>query len=114
MRSAKPSTNFFMPRNSSIPGRTWRWLALALALFVCAHGTAQADFLEKVHHALSLDDSHDRFHFQLSGLVDLETYFIDQPAPGLIFADRDFLPNPRLRLFIDAQIGSNIYVFAQT
>jgi hypothetical protein len=76
--------------------------------------TARADFVEKIHDALSLHDSHDRFHFQLSGLVDLETYFIDQPAPGLIFSDRDFLLNPRLHLFLDAQIGSKIYVFAQT
>lgn len=99
-----------MPRSPSITFGNCRWLALVLMLAV----PARADFFEKVHDALSLNDSHDRFHFQLSGLVDLETYFIDQPAPGLIFADRDFLLNPRLRLFLDAQIGSNIYVFAQT
>ena len=99
-----------MPRSPSIAFRNCRWLALVLTLAV----SARADFFEKVHDALSLNDSHDRFHLQLSGLVDLETYFIDQPAPGLIFADRDFLLNPRLRLFLDAQIGSNIYVFAQT
>ena len=75
--------------------------------------SARADFLEKVHDALSLNDPQNRFHLQLSGLVDLETYFIDQPAPALIFTDRDFLLNPRLTLFLDAQIGSKIYVFAQ-
>ena len=99
-----------MRRSPSIPFRNCRWLALLLTLDV----TTRADVFEKVHDALSLNDSHDRFHLQLSGLVDLETYFIDQPAPGLIFAERDFLLNPRLRLFLDAQIGSNIYVFAQT
>jgi hypothetical protein len=89
-------------------------LALILALAIVAPGVARAEFFEKVHKVLSLDDSQDRFHFQLSGLLDLETYLIDQPAPGLIFSDHDFLLNPRLRLFLDAQIGSNIYVFAQT
>jgi hypothetical protein len=110
MRSAKPSTNFSMPPSSPIPLRNCRWLALAFALVV----TARADFLERVHDSFSLNDSQDRFHFQLSGLADLETYFIDQPAPGLIFSSRNFLLMPRLRLFLDAQIGSNIYVFAQT
>ncbi|HEX8489608.1 MAG TPA: hypothetical protein VF626_01200, partial [Chthoniobacterales bacterium] len=103
-----------MPPSSSIPLRSCRCLALILALALTARMTARADFVEKIHDALSLNDSQDRFHFQLSGLVDLETYFIDQPAPGLIFSDRDFLLNPRLTLFLDAQIGSKIYLFAQT
>lgn len=114
MRSAKPSKNFSMPPRSSIPLRSCRWLALILTLVLTARGTVRADVFEKVHDALSLNDSHDRFHFQLSGLVDLETYFIDQPAPALLFSSRNFLVNPRLRLFLDAEIGSNIYVFAQT
>ena len=103
-----------MPPSFSIPLRSCRCLALILALALTARMTARADFAEKIHDALSLNDSHDRFHFQLSGLVDLETYFIDQPAPGLIFSDRNFLLNPRLSLFLDAQIGSKIYLFAQT
>ena len=102
-----------MPPSSFIPLRSCGRLALVLALLLTSHMTARAEFFEKVHDALSLNDSRDRFHFQLSGLVDLETYFIDQPAPGLIFSDRDFLFNPRLRLFLDAQIGSKIYLFAQ-
>src|ERR1700704_2879829 len=102
MRSAKPSTNFSMPPKSSC-----RWLAVALALSLCTHGSVRADFFEKVHDSLSLNDSHDRFHLQLSSLVDLEAYLMDQPAPGLIFSSRNFLLSPRLRLFLDAQIGSN-------
>ena len=38
---------------------------------------------------------------------------MDQPAPGLIFSTAISL-SPRLRLFLDGQIGPNIYVFAQT
>jgi hypothetical protein len=111
MRSVKPSKNFSMRRSSLIPVRA---LALALALSFCAQHPVRADFFERVHDSLSLNDSHDRFHLQLSGLVDLEAYLMDQPAPGLVFSSRNFLLSPRLRLFLDAQIGSNIYVFAQT
>jgi len=71
------------------------------------------DFLEQVHEALSINDSNHQLHLQLSGLIDLETYLIDQPAPGLIYTDDDVLFNPRLTLFLDAQVGSHIYVFAQ-
>src|SRR5205823_5086596 len=63
---------------------------------------------------LSLSDADRHFHLQLSGLLDLETYFIDQPPSALIYTDRDFLLNPRLTLFLDANIGSQIYLFAQT
>jgi hypothetical protein len=110
MPSAKPSTNFFMPPSSPIFFRSCRWLAVILALVA----TARGDFLEKVHDALSLNDSRDRFHFQLSGLVDLEGYLMDQPAPALLYSTRNFLLEPRLRLFLDGQIGSKIYLFAQT
>ena len=103
-----------MPRSSSIVGRLGCWLALILAMSAMCRLSARADFFEKVHDALSLNDPQDRFHFQMSGLADLEMYLIDQPAPGLLFTDRDFLLNPRLTLFLDAQIGSKIYVFAQT
>jgi hypothetical protein len=114
MRCAKPSVSFSVPRNSPIFVRLFRWPALVLSLVLTLRGSARADFLEKAQDALSLSDSDHRFHLQLSGLVDLETYFIDQPAPALILTDRDFLLNPRLTLFLDAQIGSKIYIFAQT
>ena len=103
-----------MPRNSPIFVRLFRWPALVLSLVLTLRGSARADFLEKAQDALSLSDPDHRFHLQLSGLFDLETYFIDQPAPALILTDHDFLLNPRLTLFLDAQIGSKIYVFAQT
>jgi hypothetical protein len=103
-----------MPRNPSISLRSCRRLGLILALVLTSPMTVRADFFEKVQDSLSLNDSHDRFHLQLSGLVDLETYLMDQPAPGLVFSSRNFLFSPRLRLFLDGQIGSNIYVFAQT
>jgi hypothetical protein len=103
-----------MPPSSSILPRFGRWPALVLSLLLVFRHDARADFLEKVHHTLSLNDSAHDFHLQLSGLVDVETYFIDQPAPALILTDRDFLLNPRLTLFLDVQVGPKIYFFAQT
>jgi hypothetical protein len=103
-----------MPPSSFILVPPFRWSALILSLILSLCWPARADFPKKVHDALSLSDPDQRFHLQLSGLVDLETHFIDQPAPALIFTERDFLLNPRLTFFLDAQIGSKIYVFAQT
>ena len=102
-----------MPPDPPILVRLFRRLALILFLVLIFQGGAHADFLEKAQDALSLTAPDQRFHLQLSGLFDLETYFIDRPAPALISTDRDFLLNPRLTLFLDAQIGSKIYVFAQ-
>jgi hypothetical protein len=103
-----------MPPDSSLLVRLLRWLALIFAVALALRLTARADFLEKTHEAFSLSDPQNRFHLQLSGLADLEAYSIDQPAPGLIFSDHDFLLNPRLTLFLDLRIGSNIYVFVQS
>ena len=91
-----------------------RWAPMAVLLLFLVPRGAGADFLEKINDTLSLGDPDHHFHLQLSGLLDLETYFIDQPPPALIYTDRDFLLNPRLTLFLDANIGSQIYLFAQT
>ena len=74
---------------------------------------AKADFLEEANAKLSLNLFHNQVRLQLSGTFDLETYFIEQPPPGLIFTDDRFLLNPRLMLFLDAQIGSYVSTFVQ-
>ncbi len=103
-----------MLRNSSTLFRLFRWPALILCLAVTSRNVARADFLEKTHEALSLQDPAHRFHLQLSGLFDLEAYSFDQPPPGLLFAAHDSFLNPRLTLFLDATLGSQVYLFAQT
>ena len=103
-----------MRRNPSRLPRFFRYATVFLSLELALLLPARADFLEKVQSALSLDAPDQHFHLQLSGLVDLETYFIDPPAPALIYTDDDILFNPRLTIFLDAQIGSQIYLFAQT
>jgi hypothetical protein len=71
------------------------------------------DFLDRIDDALTVAAWHDDLRARLSGTVDLESYPFERPAPGLIFTDGHNLFNPRLTLFLDAQLGSQVYVFAQ-
>ena len=50
---------------------------------------------------------------ELSGLLDVEGYWIDQRPPGLVFGDGDSFANPRLSLFLDARAGRHLYGFVQ-
>src|SRR6266478_1492285 len=87
----------------------------SLCLFAC---TACAfdidDSLDRLDSALTLSAFQDTLRARLSGTLDLEIYNFEQPAPGLIDSSIDTLFNPRLTLFLDAQIGSQIYFFAQS
>jgi hypothetical protein len=85
-------------------------LAVAFAVVLDTHAT---DFLQQANSALFYRDPQNRFQLQLSGLVDLETYFLEQPAPGLIYTPTHFLFNPRLTIFLDASVGSHFYLFIQ-
>ena len=69
--------------------------------------------LDRVDEALTLSAFDDQVRARLSGSLDLEFYHFDSPAPGLIFSPQHSLFNPRLTLFLDAQLGSKIYFFAQ-
>lgn len=71
------------------------------------------DFLDRVDEELTFSAHDDQVRARLSGLMDLEFYHFSDTAPGLIFTDDDYLLNPRLTLFFDAQLGSQVYVFAQ-
>jgi len=89
--------------------------AFSLCVFAC---TACAfdidDVFDRVDNALRLSLFQDNLRVRLSGTLDLEFYNFEQPAPGLIDSRTDNLFNPRLTLFLDAQLGPQIYFFAQT
>jgi hypothetical protein len=74
---------------------------------------ARADLLDKVSDGLSIQSPRFQFQLQLSGLLDLETYYIDQRPPGLIQAADGLLFNPRLSIFVDANWTKHLYFFAQ-
>ena len=72
------------------------------------------DFLDRLDSTLMVSAFQDNLRARLSGTLDLEIYHFEQPAPGLINSNIETLFNPRLTLFLDAQIGSQIYFFAQS
>ena len=53
------------------------------------------------------------FQSTLNGLVDLETYYVDELPPGLLFSDDPWQFQPRLSLFLDNRLGKHIQVFMQ-
>jgi hypothetical protein len=88
--------------------------AFSLCVFAC---TACAfdidDFFDQLDTALTVSAFQDNLRARLSGTLDLEIYHFEQPAPSLIDSKIDTLFNPRLTLFLDAQVGSQLYFFAQ-
>jgi len=89
--------------------------ALSLCVFACTACAFDVDdFLDRLDNTLTLTAFHDNLRARLSGTLDLEIYHFEQPAPGLINSDIDTLFNPRLTLFLDTQIGSQVYFFAQS
>lgn len=92
--------------------KTLRALSFGVVALAAARLEAE-DFLDRVDEALTFSAFHDKLRARLSGLLDLEGYYFQQPAPGLIDASGDSLFNPRLALFLDAHLGSHVYGFAQ-
>jgi hypothetical protein len=94
--------------------------AAVLALAVGAARVAAADpvgafdeAVDRVDRALEVSTPGGLVRAELSGLADLEGYWIDERAPGLVFADDDSFVNPRLSLFLDVLAGRYVYGFVQ-
>src|SRR5690349_12718953 len=89
--------------------------AFSLCMFACTACAFDIDDLfDRLDNTLTVSLFQDNLRLRLSGTLDLEFYNFEQPAPGLIDSETDNLFNPRLTLFLDAQLGSQIYFFAQT
>jgi hypothetical protein len=74
---------------------------------------AAEDFFDRVESALSLSAAEERLRLRLSGTFDVEGYTFQTPAPMLLRASGDSLFVPRLTVFLDGQLGSHVYLFAQ-
>ncbi|HSV61864.1 MAG TPA: hypothetical protein VLH83_00850 [Chthoniobacterales bacterium] len=72
------------------------------------------DFLDRLDESLTFANSNNNIRARVSGTLDLEGYAFDGSAPGLIRTTSDALFDPRLSLFVDAQLGPAVYVFTQT
>jgi hypothetical protein len=89
--------------------------ALSLFLLACtAHAFEIDDYFDRLDSALTVALFQNNLRAHLSGTIDIEGYHFQQPAPGLIDSKIDNLFNPRLKLFLDGQIGSQIYFFVQS
>ena len=86
---------------------------VGIAFFSVTTSQAQTEWLETLDDSLSLESPNGWFQAELSGLLDLETYYIDQRPPGLIFSDDEVFFSPRLSMFFDAGFGEHLYSFAQ-
>ncbi|MEW6307375.1 MAG: hypothetical protein AB1705_28315, partial [Verrucomicrobiota bacterium] len=101
-------------RKSQIKNRKLLTSLAAAFLLACSLCAAPAqDLLQKVDDSLFIESKDGNFRVDLSGLFDLEGYFVDQRPPGLIFGGNDEFINPRLSLFLDARYGEHFYVFVQ-
>ena len=84
-----------------------------LFLALAATAGAAEDFFDQLGETLTVSSANGGLSARLSGTLDLENYFLPDPAPGLIYTDHSSLFNPRLSLFLDAQLGPSLYFFAQ-
>lgn len=87
-------------------------MAVAMGITQCPL-SGRANWMDQVDDSLTLQSPNGLVQSHLSGLLDLEGYYIDQRPPGLIFnEDRGFF-NPRLSLFLDTSLGKHLYSFVQ-
>src|SRR5256714_11416227 len=89
-------------------------IAAIVVLAGAASPAGAQDFLDRVDEALTFTGLNTNVRARVSGTLDLEGHAFSGPAPGLIRTKRHALFNPRLSLFVDAQLGPAIYVFTQT
>jgi hypothetical protein len=90
-----------------------RCLVLIGVLAGVTDARAAEDFFDRVESALSLSAVEQRVRLRFSGTLDLEGYSFQTPAPMLLRARGDSVFVPRLTVFLDGQLGSHLYLFAQ-
>jgi hypothetical protein len=87
--------------------------AAVLLLLPASPARAQDEVMDRIDDSLSFGAFDDTLRMRLSGTLDVEEYFLRQPAAGLIYSEGSSLFSPRLSLFLDAQAGPRLYVFVQ-
>jgi len=95
--------------------KTWRHIFGLAGLYVAAPLALPAaeEFLDRVQDLLSFSAHDTRVRGRISGMLDLEGYRVQLPAPGVIDTRDGSLLEPRLTIFLDAQLGADVYLFAQ-
>lgn len=90
-----------------------RALLLLACLLLRATAADWDDRLDRLGDALHWASDNGEARAHLRGTLDLEGYFYEDPAPALIHSDQNALFNPRLTTYLDLQLGSHLYAFAQ-
>jgi hypothetical protein len=85
---------------------------ILLALVSFAAPVPGQESLDWLDSKLSLKTPNGLFSSDLTGLLDLEGYYVDQRPPGLLFKDESFF-NARLSFFLDTRLGPHFYAFLQ-
>ncbi|HEX7577092.1 MAG TPA: hypothetical protein VF430_03540, partial [Verrucomicrobiae bacterium] len=85
---------------------------LMLAGGVLAVNCQGQAWLDKAGDNLNLKTRSGLFRSDLTLLLDLEGYYIDQRPPGLIYSSHSFV-NPRATFFVDTQLGKHFYNLVQ-
>ncbi len=88
-------------------------LLCLLAALLCANESRAQDLLDRLDEELTVSAFDHQVRARVSGLLDAEFDAFDLPAPGLIDSTTSPLFNPRLTLFLDAQLGGKFYFFSQ-
>jgi len=88
-------------------------LGCIVLCLACPLTLAQEGWLDRLDEALAVESSDGEFRADLSGLMDLETYYIDQRGPAVLVTDDPVFVNPRLSLFLDTRLGPHFYSFVQ-
>jgi len=86
--------------------------SIALALVVFAAHLRGQEWLDTLDNTLTLKSRNGLFRSDLTGLLDLEGYYVDQRPPDLLFDDESFF-NYRLTFFVDTSLGPHLYSFVQ-
>jgi hypothetical protein len=89
-----------------------RILTLVLALLVWTANVRGQAVLDQIENTLTLGTRNGLIRSDLTGLLDLEGYYVDQRPPGLLYEDESFF-NYRLSFFLDTSLGPHLYSFVQ-
>ena len=92
------------------PGSSLSILGIFSVLLV---HSVNGDFLDDAERTLTITAFDKHLRLKLSGTIDLEDYYSEKPAPGLIYSAQRDLFNPRATIYLDAQLGSNLFGFIQ-
>jgi hypothetical protein len=88
-------------------------LPVLLAAALAGPLRAADEFFDRLGDVLTFSAPDARMRARFSGTLELEGYRTQTPAPGLVDTADGTLLERRLTLFLDAQFGPRVYVFAQ-